>query len=129
MENNAEKRISSTVNDGTSVSVNPDSIPLALGCLLDDVAELKSIVHELYKHLGIGAAGIKPVTIKEAAEYLSITPRAVNKMVRERSIPYYERNGTIYFFEKELMEWVKATRVAPFDEKYNKMHNRNYNFR
>ena len=128
MENN-EKKPGRATNDGTSGAVNPDNIPLVLGCLLDDVAEVKSIVGELYKHLGIGAAGTKPVTIKEAAEYLSITPRAVNKMVRERLIPYYERNGTIYFFEKELMEWIKATRVTPFDEKYNKMRNRNYNVR
>ena len=124
---NKENKINRTDNDGTSEKVNPNNIPLALGCLLDDVADLKCIVNELYKHLGIGAAGTKPVTIKEAAEYLSITPRAVNKMVRERSIPYYERNGTIYFFEKELKEWIKATRVAPFDEKYNKIRNRNYN--
>ena len=96
--------------------VSMSDLPVAVGCILDDVAQIRSKVEELWRNLGIGAAGTKPVTVKEAAEFLSVTERAVNKMVRERQIPYYERHGNIYFFEKELLEWIRKSRVATFDE-------------
>lgn len=96
--------------------VSMSDLPVAVGCILDDVAQIRSKVEELWRNLGIGAAGTKPVTVKEAAEFLSVTERAVNKMVRERQIPYYERHGKIYFFEKELLEWIRKSRVATFDE-------------
>lgn len=107
--------------------ISMENIPLALGCLLDDVAQIKSTVTNLTQYLGIGAVGTRPVTLKEAAQFLSISERSLRKMVRECIVPHYQRNGTTYFFEKELLEWVKDSRVAPFYEpvlkramKYNK---------
>ena len=102
------------------------NIPLALGCILDDVSQIKPMVTLLSQHLGIGSAGTKRVTIKEAALFLSVTERAIRKMVKERTIPYYVRNGILYFFEKELLEWVKGNRVATFEEEFklNRRHSR-----
>lgn len=96
--------------------VSIENMPLALGCILDDVAEIRDKIDALWQHLGMGAAGIKPITIKEAAEYLSVSESKIRKMVVEHSIPHYKRNGKTYFFEKELLEWVKGSRVATIDE-------------
>lgn len=104
--------------------VNTENIPLAVGCIMDDVAEIKNKIDFLMQHLGMGATGLKPVTIKEAALFLSVSESAIRKMIRENSIPYYERNGKKYFFEKELLEWVKESRVSTIDEQLHK-----YNFR
>lgn len=115
------------MNENSSqMGFNSDSISLALGCLIDDVAEIKSKVDHLMQHLGMGAAGLKPVTVVEAAKFLSLSERQVRKMVKERSIPYYERNGKIYFFEKELMEWIKGSRVATFEEELNNIGRNRY---
>lgn len=100
-------------NEPVSIS----DVPLAIGCILDDVAEIKSKIELLSQHLGIGAAGTKPVTIKEAAVFLSVSEGVIRKMIREQSIPFYRRNGKTYFFEKELLEWVKESRVATIDER------------
>lgn len=108
--------------------ISMENIPLAMGCLLDDMAQVKSILTLLSQHLGIGSAGTKPVTINEAAQFLSISERSLKKMVRERTIPYYQRNGKTYFFEKELLEWVKASRVATLNEELGKRNIR-YNRR
>ncbi len=125
MDTNEVNKTAKGLDDRSNEPISMENIPLAIGCILDDVAQIKSIVTTLFQHLGLGAAGTKPVTVKEVAQFLSITERAVNKMVRERTIPYYQRNGKIYFFEKELLEWVKESRVATFDEEIRK-HNQRY---
>jgi len=104
--------------------VSAENIPLALGCIMDDVAEIKDKVDFLMQHLGMGAAGLKPVTIKEAAIFLSVSESVIRRMIRENKIPYYERNGKKYFFEKELLEWVRESRVPTIDEQL-----RSYNLR
>lgn len=124
--------MSSDINDrlkdmsgiGEHEALDAKDVPLVLGCLMDDVAEIKSKLDFLLQNLGMGAAGIKPVTIKEAAVFLSVSENVVRKMVREMSIPYYRRGGKTYFFEKELLEWVKDSRVATMDEQLNTFNSR-----
>lgn len=125
MENDKVKEEVNALAGRSNEPVSRENMPLALGCILDDVAEIKTILSDLYSRLGIGASGLRPVTVKEAAVFLSVSERTVRNMVRERTIPYYERNGKIYFFERELLEWVKESRVATFDEEYNKYKIRN----
>ena len=112
-QNNLDHNLENRTNE----TVNIENMPLAMGCILDDVADIKSKIDFLLQHLGMGAAGIKPVTIKEAAVFLSVSEGVIRKMVREQSIPYYRRNGKTYFFEKELLDWVKESRVATLDER------------
>lgn len=113
-----------SADKATKEPVSAENIPLALDSIMDDVAEIKNKVDFLIQHLGIGAAGLKPVTIKGASMFLSVSESKIRKMIREHSIPYYERNGIKYFFEKELLEWVKEGRVATIDEQL-----RSYNLR
>lgn len=112
-QNNLDHNLENRTNETVSI----ENMPLAMGCILDDVADIKSKIDFLLQHLGMGAAGIKPVTIKEAAVFLSVSEGVIRKMVREQSIPYYRRNGNTYFFEKELLDWVKESRVATLDER------------
>lgn len=111
-------------DNASTEPVNAENIPLALGCIMDDVAEIKEKVDFLMEHLGMGAAGLKPVTIKEAATFLSVSESMIRKMVRENSIPYYQRNGKKYFFEKELLEWIKESRVPTIDEQLRRYNHR-----
>lgn len=115
-QNNSDHNLENRTNETVSI----ENMPLAMGCILDDVVDIKSKIDFLLQHLGMGAAGIKPVTIKEAAVFLSVSEGVIRKMVREQSIPYYRRNGKTYFFEKELLDWVKESRVATLDER---LHN------
>lgn len=82
MDTNELTNAAKKLNDRSNEPVSMENLPLAIGCILDDVAEIKSVVAFLSQHLGIGAAGTKPVTIQEAAEYLSTTERAVKKWLK-----------------------------------------------
>lgn len=117
-ENNSEKSLKGRTNEPVSIQ----NTPLALGCIMDDVAEIREKLDFLSQHLGIGAVGTKPVTIKEAAEFLSSSESKIRRLVREHSIPFYRRGGITYFFEKELLEWVKESRVATIDEELSKFN-------
>lgn len=118
-DKNSENALEKRMNE----PVRKENIPLALGCLLDDVAEIKSKLDFLLQHLGMGALGIKPVTIKEAAEFLSVSESVIRSKVKTHSIPHYKRNGKTYFFEKELLEWVRDSRVATIDEELTNWKN------
>lgn len=96
-ENNSEKSLQGRTNEPVSIQ----NTPLALGCIMDDVAEIREKLDFLSQHLGIGAAGTKPVTIKEAAEFLSSSESKIRRLVREHSIPFYRRGGITYFFLKK----------------------------
>lgn len=111
----ADYSIKSSEN-ASKESFSAENIPLVLGSIMDDVAEIKSKIDFLMQHLGMGAAGLRPVTIKEAAAFLSVSESVIGRMIREHSIPYYKRNGKKYFFEKELLEWIKESRVPTIDE-------------
>lgn len=66
MESNIDKK---NVEMRTNEPVSMENIPLAIGCILDDISQIQSKIDFLVQHLGLGAVGIKPVTLKEAAVF------------------------------------------------------------
>lgn len=124
MKNDQTDNSIKCADNASKEPVSAENIPLALGCIMDDVAEIKEKVDFLMQRLGMGAAGLKPVTIKEAATFLSVSEWMIRRMVRENGIPYYERNGKKYFFEKELLEWIKESRVPTIDEQLRRYNHR-----
>ena len=58
-----------------------------------------------------------PVSFERACE---ITGKAKNTMYRYTSqglIPHYKRGKTVYFFEDELLEWVRNSRIETLLER------------
>ena len=50
----------------------------------------------------------KPLTLKEAAEFLDLSQSHLYKLTSERKIPHFKPNGKkIYFDEYELVQWLK----------------------
>ena len=58
------------------------------------------------------------LTSDEAAKYLGISKSALYKMTMNRRLPYYKSEGgkLIYFDRVELIEWMKAHKVATQEE-------------
>ena len=52
------------------------------------------------------------LTSEEAAAYLGITKSALYKLTMGRKIPFYKSAKLCYFDRAELIEWMKAHRVA-----------------
>lgn len=64
----------------------------------------------------------KPLTLVDAAEYLSISQSHLYKLTSQRKIPFHKPSGKyLYFYEHELDEWIKEERNQPS----NKMAGKN----
>ncbi len=48
---------------------------------------------------------------KEAAKYLKISTSTLDRLVKERSIPFSKINGRVLFLKEDLIKWVKSKRV------------------
>ena len=56
------------------------------------------------------------LTTDEAAAYLGITKSALYKMTMSRTIPFYKSAKLCYFDRQEIIDWMKAHRVATKEE-------------
>ncbi|MCB9336461.1 MAG: helix-turn-helix domain-containing protein [Flavobacteriales bacterium] len=53
----------------------------------------------------------KPLTLVEAADYLSMSQSHIYKLTSQRKIPFHKPSGKyLYFYENELDEWIKEER-------------------
>ena len=59
----------------------------------------------------------KPLTLKEAAEFLDLSQSHLYKLTCERKIPHFKPNGKkIYFDEYELVQWLKRKPTRTLEE-------------
>lgn len=59
----------------------------------------------------------RPLTIKEAAAFLSISVGTVRRIVRERRIPAYRPGGKVlYLLPEDLLNYVKSNRLKSRQE-------------
>ena len=56
------------------------------------------------------------LTSDEAAAYLGITKSALYKLTMGRKIPFYKSAKLCYFDRQEIIDWMKAHRVATKEE-------------
>jgi hypothetical protein len=52
----------------------------------------------------------------DVAVMLDLTVDRIRRMVCERIIPHYKRNGKLYFRKSEIEDWLTAHRVPTNDE-------------
>jgi len=57
----------------------------------------------------------KILTIEEVAEMLRKSVNTVRYYVQYRKIPFYRKNGSVFFIEKDIWDWVKSGLVEPND--------------
>ncbi len=59
----------------------------------------------------------KPLTTKEACEYLNISLSYLYKLTHENRIPFFKPNGKmIYFLKSDLRTWLLRNRQSTADE-------------
>ena len=56
------------------------------------------------------------LTSDEAAAYLGISKSALYKLTMGRKIPFYKSAKLCYFDRQEIIDWMKAHRVATQEE-------------
>ncbi|WP_051638140.1 helix-turn-helix domain-containing protein [Maribacter sp. Hel_I_7] len=50
----------------------------------------------------------QPIEIDEACSYLKESKDSLYKKARKGLIPCHKKNGRLYFFKSELLEWIKS---------------------
>ena len=59
----------------------------------------------------------KPLTLKEAAEFLDFSRSYLYRLTSQGRIPCYKPEGKrIYFDRAELVNWLKRNRIRPQEE-------------
>ena len=48
---------------------------------------------------------------KEATRYLKISMATLDRLMKEKKIPYSKINGRVLFLKDDLIKWVKSKRV------------------
>lgn len=82
-----------------------EQVPQALNQLMGMVGKLiesnETITHEQET----------PITIDRAAEILHLKIATIYLKTRKNEIPHYFTHGKLYFFESELIEYIKTGKV------------------
>lgn len=91
-----------------------NNLPQAMAHLVNEVETIKSLVENSQ------APAIKkekiPIGIDEACKLIGKAKSTVYTLVRKRIIPSYKNGKQLYFFEDELVEWIKNGRRKTLEE-------------
>ena len=105
--------------------INFEDTEVALGCVLSELAEIREKLDFIVTRLELDSIQLKPISLEQASEFLSISERNLRKLMNEGEIAYYKRGSKVYFFEKELLEWIKDGRIGTIIERMRNLNRRN----
>ena len=101
------------MNETTKEELTMNAVPKAVNYLIEEVAEMRAILDNMEKQLGLGVNKHRPILIEQAAEILQMKTGTVRRLVNNREIPHYKKEHNIYFFEDELIQWIEESKVKP----------------
>ena len=101
------------MNETAKEELTMNAVPKAVNYLIEEVAEMRAILENMEKQLGLGVNRHRPILIERAAEILQMKIGTVRRLVNNHEIPHYIREHNIYFFEDELIKWVEDSKVKP----------------
>ena len=84
------------------------NLPSAVAHLNNQVEELKELI--LRKESVSIPQKKTPIDIEKACEIIGKAKPTVYTLVRTRQIPCYKSGKKLYFFEDELLEWIRNGR-------------------
>ena len=106
------------MNETAKEELTMNAVPKAVNYLIEEVAEMRAILENMEKQLGLGVNRHRPILIERAAEILQMKIGTVRRLVNNHEIPHYIREQNIYFFEDELIKWIEDSKVKPVSNSY-----------
>ena len=95
--------------DNETNNLSFDQLPKAVGELLTKVDYVISRLDE--KKDADGASPTQDddqmMTMEEACQFIGKKRSTMYSLTSERRIPYHKRGNKLYFFKKELVEWIQ----------------------
>jgi len=89
-----------------------DKLPEAVALLLEKVGHIENLLAEQTNE---GDAGDR-LTVKQAAEYLTLGVSTIYGKVCRREIPVNKQGKRLYFYKSELEEWIRTGRKQTINE-------------
>jgi excisionase family DNA binding protein len=86
-----------------------NTLPEAVTLLCNEVSEIKRLLIEKSNEQHQPEAD-QLLTIRQAAEFLSLSVPTLYGYVSRNEIPVCKRSKRLYFSKQELMDWIKAGR-------------------
>lgn len=94
--------------------INFNNLPQAVAHLVNEVETIKYLVENSQ------VPKIKktrtPIGIDEACKIIGKAKPTIYTLVRKRLLPCYKNGKRLYFFEDELVEWIKNGRRKTLEE-------------
>lgn len=71
---------------------------------------MKQAMHEAVEELSenVKPRPPGPLTVQEAADYLSIPKSTLYQFTSKKQIPFHKRGKKLYFYQDDLDKWVKG---------------------
>lgn len=98
-----------------SNEISFETLPKAVAFLNDQIAELKTLVENRQSSDKPSTKKI-PIDIDAACEIIGKAKPTVYTLVRTRQIPCYKSGKKLYFFEDELLEWIRNGKRKTLNE-------------
>jgi excisionase family DNA binding protein len=95
-----------------------EELPKAIEELNDKLNNIHSLLVSLDSSTNASNAD-QPLTIQQAADFLSLSISTIYSLVQRRDIPFYKSRKRLYFSKVDLMEWIKTGRKSTIIEMTN----------
>ncbi len=92
-----------------------ESLPEAVAQLYEKLENIERLLHAQSNHNPTTSQSTL-LTVREAAEFLSLAVPTVYSMVSKGEIPHMKRSKRLYFDRDELMSYLKEGRQATNEE-------------
>lgn len=94
-----------------------EELPKAVADLLDSVNEIKQFLKTKPEEVQSKPDHVdKPMNIDQAADFLNTTKGSLYGLVHQRKVPFSKRGKRLYFYEKELRQWIQSGRRQTVQE-------------
>jgi len=81
-----------------------ESLPQAVAQLLGEILEVKELLLETRNK---EVARDVPLNIKQTSKRINKSVATIYKYCQSETIPYHKKGNRLFFFESELIEWIK----------------------
>lgn len=94
--------------------INFNNLPQAVAHLVNEVETIKSLVEN--SQVPTIKKQKVPIGIDDACKIIGKAKPTIYTLVRKRLLPSYKNGKKLYFFEEELVEWIKNGRRKTLEE-------------
>lgn len=91
-----------------------ENLPKAVAHLVSEVAEIKLLVEN--RQTPTVPPKRVPIGIDDACQIIGKAKPTVYTLVRKRLLPCYKNGKQLYFFEDELLEWIRKGKKKTLQE-------------